>query len=183
MKLPTQVFVSSTKPEPHLITPITNEKFWKPLGGLWTSTLNDEGGAWVEWLHDQGYTLDMPRWGGDLWLLEPIDANICVIADHNDLRALHKRFPAELNEKLSILRSFRFMVDWEAVAREYDALHCPNPRAMRFLSYGSLESDDWEDSMSLSMFFDVMDAESTCWFRWCFEGEPAIHKLEPALGT
>lgn len=167
MKLPTQVFVSHTKPEPHLLEPTLNgeEFFWKPRGGLWTSTLDEEGGDWVRWLCGENYSLADERWGGQLWLLQPADVNVYVVRTPDDLKALHARFPLPMPEKLSSLRSFRHMVDWEAVAHVYDAVHIPNPWPYRF---GMDET---------SMFFYILDAECTCWFRWCFEGEPLPHEL------
>ena len=59
------------------------------------------------------------------------------------------------------------LVDWAHLAREYDAVHVPNPWAHRF-----------SDDMAASMFFYTMDAECTFWFRWRFEGEPKL--LDPA---
>lgn len=169
MKLGTQVFVSHTKPEAHLIEPVKNELFWKPRGGgLWTSTLDEAGGDWVRWLTGEGYTLDMDHWGGALWLLEPAEANVYVVHDPQSLRALHARFPQEIPWKgegpgRELIDLF---CDWEAIAREYDAVHVPDPWAHR-----------WSADMAASMFFSICDAESTCWFRWCFEGEPQLLDL------
>ena len=174
IKLPTQVFVSHSKPEASKITPLLNERFWKPLGGLWTSTFGDDGGEWVRWLDGQNYTLDDPRWGGDLWLLEPKEANLAVVAHPSDLRELCASYPhPELDHFNSLserFKSFEF-VDWERLSQDYDGLHVPNPWPWRF-GYG----DDFD--YAASMFFYTMDAECTCWARWCFEGEPRIASLE-----
>lgn len=167
MKLPTQISVLSTKPEPEKITDVADDLFWKPRGGLWTSTLDDDRGDWVRWMEDQGYTLETPRWGGDLWLLEPVDANVLVLATPDDYNKLGKRFPHPRGSELSsLLRSFDPAIYWPDVAKKYDAVHIPDPRPYRLL----LE----EEYYSASMFFNVVDAESTCWFKWCFEGEPKL---------
>lgn len=165
-KLHTQVFVSHSKPEASKITPILNERTWKPQGGMWTSTLDDEGGDWVKWLTGENYSLDDERWGGKLWLLEPTEANLAVIADPVDLRELSASYPSpeiERYKRLDVsLRMFNLLVDWEAVARDYDGLHVPNPWPWRFGGGSEFE-------MEASMFFYVMDAECTCWSRWCFD--------------
>lgn len=160
MKLQPQSFVSRTPPEAARITPVTNEKFWKPVGGLWTSTLDEFGGQWVRWLTER-YSLGDPRWGGKLWLLKPVEANIVVISNPTDLRELAAKYPQKLTVKEQRIRSFALLLDWEAIAQDYDGLHVPNPWPWRF-------GDDYE----AGMFFYGMDAECTCWFRWCFEGEP-----------
>lgn len=167
MKLQTQVCVLSSKPEAAKIGAIADDLFWKPRGGLWTSTLDDDRGDWVRWLEGEGYTLDTPRWGGDLWLLEPADANILVIAGPDDYNRIGREFPHPEAEKFdSLLRSFDPSIDWQRVAREYDAVHIPNPRPYRMLYE--------EEHYAAGMFFNVTDAESTCWFNWCFEEEPRL---------
>ncbi len=130
MRLRTQVFVGD-KPEAEKITPVIAECFWKPRGGLWTSSLNDEGGQWVEWLKGEGYSLKDERWGGGLWLLEPDEAKVCVIEDPADLWKLHKRYPFRAPE-IAGLQSMRILVDWVALSRDYDCVHVPNPWAHRW---------------------------------------------------
>jgi hypothetical protein len=167
MKLADQVFVSHEKPVARKINAPTNEKFWKPNGGLWTSTLTESGGQWVEWLENENYPLDDPRWGGKLWRLRPTDANIAVIAAPPDLRELAASYPLALDAELRKIKSFEHLIDWEAFALDYDAMHVPNPWPWRFTL------DDYDTSM----FFYTMDAECTCWFRWCFEGRPEVVDL------
>ena len=170
IKLAPQVFVSHTKPTPDSVNEVARDLFWKPRGGLWTSTLDDEGGDWVRWLKDQDYPLDDPRWGGKLWRLEPAEAHVCVIATPNDYNDLCDRFPYPDNPLLGKgVKSMEKIIDWQSVALNYDALHVPTPRRYRF---GSLDIEDYERYYAAGLFFDTCDAESTCWFRWCFEGEP-----------
>jgi hypothetical protein len=175
VKLAPQVFVSHTRPEPENIGPVALDLFWKPRGGMWTSTLDDEGGDWIRWLNDQDYSLEDPRWGGKLWLLHPTDVNVCVVATPEDYNALADRFPYPDNPlRNQGLKSMEKIVHWQALAEEYDALHVPTPRTYRFaLSYGT----NFEEYYAAGLFFDTCDAESTCWFRWCFEGEPV--ELDP----
>ena len=160
MKLAPQVFVSHSKPEPDKIDQITERRFWKPTGGLWTSTLDEAGGQWLRWLIGEGYELENEKWGGRLWLLQPRDANIFTIWSPKELHELYKQFPAEQIPR-GALGDLRF-IDWPAVAENYDGVYTPNPWTWRF---GHEDHD-------AAMFFYSLDAECTCWFNWCFEGEP-----------
>lgn len=176
MRLPTQVFVSTEKPEAQKLNPISKDLFWKPRGGMWTSTLDDDRGQWVEWLEGQDYSLEDPKWGGDLWLLEPRDANVLVIATPDDYNQLAERFPYPDNPFAGRdLKMMDRLVDWVSVSENYDAMHVPDPRANRFSLFGNM--DDYDKYYSAGLFFDTCDAESTCWFRWCFEGDPKIMQL------
>ena len=151
MKLATQVFVSHTKPEAGKISKINDRHFWKPTGGLWTSTLNEEGGQWLRWLHRQGYKLDDPRWGGKVWLLEPKEANLFVVWSPKEYRELTERFPYEMEDRESVASMGPF-VDWEKLLEFYDGIYVPNPWTWRF----------GHDDLGAGMFFYGMDAECTC---------------------
>lgn len=170
-KLEAQVMVAPSAPEPGKLHPVTDRMHFKPVGGMWTSTLDDQGGQWLRWLTGEGYTLDMPRWGGKLWRLDPADANLFVCANPDDLRELASRFRhPEAKDDLVFLRR---MIDWKAVSEEYDGVHFPDPWSHRWAT-----GDDYE----AGMIFYTLDAESTCWFRWCFEGEPVELDPQPFLG-
>lgn len=180
-KLKPQVFVSESVPEPEALDPIKNDYFWKPRsGGLWTSTLNDEGGGWLRWLHGEGYSLDQERWGGKLWQLEPAEANLYVAWSPKEFRELVRRYPhpemEDFNTRIRAVsvsgfgEDFYLWVDWEEMSKDYDGLHVPTPYSWRF-----------HDDHAASMFFYSMDAECTCWFRWCFEGRPVELDPEPFL--
>lgn len=182
MKLASQVFVSHSKPKESELVPTQGQAqyggFHKPAGGLWTSTLNDEGGEWLRWLTGEGYHLEDERWGGKLWQLEPREANLFVVWGPKELSELCERYPHPLREKAldevgqgsMAWDSMLWLVDWGTMAEDYEAVHIPNPWTWRFGLSGS--------EMGASMFFYSMDAECTCWFRWCFEGEPV--ELDPA---
>jgi len=177
-QLEPQVFVGRAAPTADAIKPVTNEKFWKPVGGLWTSTLNHEGGEWLRWLLSEIFTRyatvedlqGSERWGGRMWKLTPREANVAIVHEPADLRMLHERYPQQLTEAEKQIRSFALLIDWEALSRDYDGMHIPNPWPWRF-------GGDYE----ASMFFYGMDAECTCWFRWCFEGEPEEIDATPFL--
>lgn len=167
MKLAPQVFVSHSKPVPEKIDAVVNRRFWKPDGGLWTSTLDEEGGQWLRWLHGEGYSLDGERWGGKLWLLEPKEANLFTVWTPREFRELTDAFPYDLANHDSI-ESLGPFVDWAAMTESYDGVYVPNPWPWRF----------GHEDMGAGMFFYGLDAECTCWFRWRFEGEP--QELDPA---
>lgn len=174
MLLPTQMCVTHNKPAPDKINPVLKDLFWKPRGGLWTSTLDGHTSDWMRWLKDQNYSLDDPRWGGDLWLLEPRDANVIVIAGPQDYNDLHARFPYPDNPLEGRgVKSMEKLIDWVAVSEQYDAIHVPNPHPYRMLSI-EMAKEEIEEYYTAELFFNTCDAESTCWFRWCFEGEPRI---------
>ncbi|HSE44882.1 MAG TPA: hypothetical protein VLA89_06095 [Gemmatimonadales bacterium] len=176
IQLASQVFVSHTYPEAEKLQPVQSEHFWKPrAGGLWTSTLNDEGGEWVRWLIGEGYSLEEEGWGGKLWRLEPAEANLLVIWSPAELRNLVEVYPhpelEEFNARYQAAGLEGYLwVNWEEMAKDYDGFHIPNPWPWRFC-----------DDIPASMFFYSMDAECTCWFKWCFEGDPVELDPEPFL--
>ena len=161
MKLAPQVFVSHSKPEAEKIDEVIDRRFWKPTGGLWTSTLDEGGGQWLRWLHSQSYGLDSERWGGKVWRLQPEEANLFTVWSPKEYGYLTEHFPTEpiTHGSLAPLEPF---VDWPAVSRAYDGIYVPNPWTWRF----------GHDNIGAGMFFYGMDAECTCWFNWCFEGAP-----------
>lgn len=146
-----------------------DQSHYKPMGGLWTSTLNEEGSEWLRWLTNEGYDLSMKRWGGKCWRLQPTFARVYVVWSPKQLHDLAELYPHPRQNEADFARiaSFRSRVAWDVMAKEWDAVHVPNPWPWRF-GY---------DDLGASMFFYSMDAESTCWFRWCFEGEP--EELDP----
>lgn len=169
MKLAPQVFVSHSKPEPEKIHQITERRIWKPTGGLWTSTLDEGGGQWLRWLIGEGYNLDDERWGGKLWLLQPAPANLFTIWSPKELHELERQFPLEAHPASAF--GLELFVDWPAVSVRYDGIYVPNPWTWRF----------GHEDIAAGMFFYSLDAECTCWFNWCFEGEPVEVAAWPYL--
>ena len=172
LTLDPQALVCDTFPEEAKLEPIKNDRFWKPrFGGLWTSTLHDEGGDWLRWLIGENYSLEDEKWGGKLWKLTAREANLYTVWGPGELHALVERFPHpeldSFNESLIAAGLDGYLwPDWERVAEHYDGFWVPNPWPWRFgiRDHGA------------SMFFYSMDAECTCWFRWCFD---EVEELDP----
>lgn len=143
MKLGPQLF-GGTKPDKQKMHAIGNWTHWKPYGGLWTSSYHEGSSGWVEWA--QGENFKSYR---HAWLLRPVEARIFELDGRNAL--------TELIQRYSLRDSFMRepMVDWQALARDYDALWLPDTHLRM-------------ESMLVYSF----DCESTIWFRWCFQGKP-----------
>jgi hypothetical protein len=157
VKVPHQVFVSHSLPCASRMHPVRNQKdFPKPSGGLWTSTADRGGGEWIRWLLAEGYSLSARTLGGKIWLLRPVPARVAIIGGPREFLELANRYPA--GPHLGV-------IDWEALAEEWDAVWTPNPSRWRYASGCS------------GRFFDSLDVECTIWFRWCFEGPPK--ELDP----
>jgi len=150
----TQAFVADREPrESRFDRPEnTGELANKPAGGLWTSTLRDDGtSAWVEWCRAE-------RWGltdeSRLFTLEPdADVSVLVVDSETDLHALLDRFGRDDPGFLPKQQFAR--IDFERIATAYDAVHLTDAgqRATRFSRPGLY---GW-------------DCESTLWTRWCFD--------------
>jgi len=164
MKLPTQLWLSEEDavPAPTRLKDAVNASstFWKPTGGIWTSTYGGGCSEWWEWCKGEGF--------GDYrsaWLLEPMEARILVIRNPEDLAAAHLLYPRKSPDELGNIRSYRDLLDYEKIKYDYDAMWVPNPHPHR------LTID--------SLFFNVMDVESTVWFRWCFSNIEKIDLESP----
>ena len=173
--LPPQLTILHDKPEAEKIVVPAGEdqNHYKPMGGLWTSTLNDQGGEWLRWLTGEGYSLEMDRWGGTCWELTPRYARVYVVWSPKQLHDLAELYPHRRQADADALKiaSFRTRIAWDRMTEDWDAVHIPNPWPWRF-GY---------DDLGASMFFYSMDAESTCWFRWCFEEDVVELDPEPFL--
>lgn len=146
--LKTQLFLSVATPMPELFLPITNAQFVKPRGGLWTSTYDGLTSAWVEWCVAEQYgSFDTTRW----FLLTPAPAmRVLTVDSVADMTALYEQYVDR-----SIGLPFLNAIDFEAMARDYDAMHVT-------------ERGQHATHLSLPRNLYGWDCESTCWFRWCF---------------
>jgi hypothetical protein len=84
----------------------------------------------------------------NVWLLNPDPAaRIAHIDTYSDLAALVAAYPGPGVDT-------RFP-DWEAVSRDYDAVHLT-------------DAGQWATRLSHPHDLYGWDCESTLWFRWCF---------------
>jgi hypothetical protein len=130
---------------------ITNHP--KPDGGFWTSTeLSPGRSQWTEWLEAEARRKPETAWG-----LEPDpNARIFHVRSREDEQFLRSKYPAVAEDEIGkILRSFGSnVIDWERVAKDYDAVN-----------YQPFAGIDDSGEMSA---FSMWDVESTLWMRWSF---------------
>ena len=100
----------------------------------------------------------------EYWLLRPrADVRVAAVYGPDELRDLLARYPRRdlAPDVLDQFRSFRSFLDFERLSRHVDGLWIPSPWAHRF-----------DAQLDLGIWFSTIDAESTLWFRWAFEGDP-----------
>jgi hypothetical protein len=170
----TQLHFNVEAPCPEKMEPV-GQGMRQPTGGLWTFS-HDEGTAsfihWATTYDNMGFVARTnPRWyrmiGKTLscWLLHPsADARIAVIDKPSDLIVLGNKYGWDVScwerpvlgmtEYTGEVHSLNF----PALARDYDAVHLTEHGC------DSLETRD-AGRYRLSNWH----AESTCWFRWCFD--------------
>lgn len=149
------------RPDADLMRPIKNNQFWKPSGGLWTSTYDPILGS--EWI-SVAEEVNKATGKESFYVLYPSpDAKIYVINCYNDYHRLVEKYPSCPPEALSdILRRALTMPDFERIAEDYDAIHLTafGERSTRHpYLYGITET----------YRFLGWDCESTVWFRWKFD--------------
>jgi len=126
--------------------PVTNDRFHKPQGGLWTSTANDETvSGWYEWGKNEG----MIAPNAVTWTLIPEpNALLVEIDSYGDLTALVAQYGGSGSYG-------QLVIDFEAMARDgYDGMHLT-------------DRGQWATRMSKPNLYG-WDCESTVWFRWAF---------------
>lgn len=151
--LGTQAFIDDTPPRRARFDPPTNRDQMphKPDGGLWTSTLQEDGScAWLDWCQAE-------RWGltaeSKLYALEPEpDISVFEIDRDDDLqRALAEWRRGDVSPVVA--RMFA-PLDFEAMATEYDAIH--------LTEWGQVHTRHSHPSLY------GWDTECTLWLRWSF---------------
>jgi hypothetical protein len=157
---------SGAQPVEAKFQPPRNQPFFvKPTGGLWTSTYSEEDGSdWVRWCLAEGYAGPVFR----CWLLQPNpSARVFEIDSYADLGRGLDRYG--LSQELGLSMK---ILDFEAMARDYDAIHLTHAgrRATHLSAPHNLYG--W-------------DCETTLWLHWSFAGEPLDlgHRQWPAEGA
>ena len=162
-ELEVQGFLSEDEPTPEKFDPPTNAGglMNKPEGGLWTSTLRDDGTcAWLEWCRAESWGLTDET---KLYALEPAsDIAVLEIDSFDDLQELlyqwrRKNIPPAL-ERFAPL-------DFEAMAHGIDAIHLTK-RGERKTRYSTPGLYGW-------------DCECTLWLQWAFNSVECLGTIEP----
>lgn len=149
-----QMFIGPERPTPEAFDAVSNppEKAIasKPDGGLWTSTVRDDGGsAWLDWCHANDWFGPDDR----IWILEPENpVDLLVIDDARDLYSALAEY--ERDDVPEFVGRVFSPFDWDALADDFDGFRVSERGqiATRFSTPGLY---GW-------------DAESTVWFRWAF---------------
>lgn len=154
MSMDTQLWVHTTEPDRDEFEEPSNSDMFlsKPEGGLWTSTLRDDGlCAWIQWLDTGSWN---PPDETRVFALEPDpDADVVEIASVDDLERLNDQFSR--SSAPGSCRQHPFApLDFEEIAEEYDAIHLT-------------ERGQLETRLSWPGLYG-WDCESTCWLSWRF---------------
>lgn len=111
------VHYGSSKFNPNKFTPIKNDSWNKPIGGLWTSPQDTKYG-WKQWNESSGYkTCDE---NNSFTILLKKDAKIFVIDSYEDL----KNAPLRETVYNKVLRNtfYSKILDFQEIAENYDAI-------------------------------------------------------------
>lgn len=126
----------------------------KPRGGLWTSTLTDDGrSGWLDWVERESFHTG----DEEIWHLEPeSDTEILIIEDQPHLEAILERYERpDLSGTLSTQARTFAPLDFEAIGENYDAIRLT-------------EQGQWNTRMSRPGLYG-WDCETVLWLRWAFD--------------
>lgn len=161
-----QLFISDNQPCSSQIIEARNRNgFCKPIGGLWTSTWDQDeySSRWVDWCLDAEYGDPLnKRW----FIVKPRQGlKLLIIDSLADLIKLIEKYPCKNNP----LQHCKPVLDFEILAKEYDAIHLTESGQIQTHLPSSLIDMKMVDLYG-------WDCESTLWFRWCFD---EVKEIEP----
>jgi len=150
-----QLFINDHPFSPDKFDPPKNEAFYKPKGGLWTSTYSEGTSDWVRWCSGEHFKCGV--YVGSV-LKVAKEARIYDIRSVADYTRLTEAYPfspygfGHIERKIEeVLHGpslmFKF-IDWELISEKWDGVHLVNP-GLRW------------DVMPLSAW----DVESTVWLH------------------
>jgi hypothetical protein len=177
-----QLHFNVERPTPEKVLPIENGA-WQPSGGLWTLTPDFDSESFAFWAalfaNMDRLSHVNPRWHRMIgrrvcgWMLHPEEsARVAVIDGPGDLLALGEKYgwqegywqhPRAMSAPVHVCT-----LNFSAVAEDVDAIRVTDSALFR------LEAK--EAGKHRLAFWH---AESTCWFRWCFE---RVEEVGPASG-
>jgi hypothetical protein len=143
------------QPIPSGIEPVENRPGCsKPFKGFWTSTLDLKYGSdWIQWMHGENwYTTAVT----ELWMLtvKP-DGKIFTVNGIDDMELMFRTYP---------LHTYGIdSVNFEKMATHYDGVHLTHEGNRATHHTFPHNCNAW-------------DAESTLWFRWCFDSTVKMDK-------
>lgn len=158
------LFTGPAKPLPELFQPVINREHpWtKPKsGGLWTAPPHPTNGShWIDWCVAESFGSSPFR----LWELIPRKVvKVFVVDTYADLELLHDRYG------IGSKRDYGSGFDFEAIGREWDALHLT-------------DEGQWATRLSHPLSLYGWDCESTLWFRWMFTQVNDLGEFTPPEG-
>jgi hypothetical protein len=124
----------------------------KPDGGLWTSTVTDDGrSGWLDTLERLGL------YSGDenVWFLEPEDdLEVLLIEDEPHLNAILENYRRDDSPIVSAQSRTFAPLDFEAIAENYAAIRLT-------------EEGQWNTRMTRPGLYG-WDSETVLWLQWSF---------------
>lgn len=170
LRLPDQLWIDSNEsgpPSASLVGPPATDYRGRPAGGIWTSTLTDEGSS--AWRDEMLTVLDglVPVVRRRAWALRPTPARVWEI----ETRA------AELD--LVTYAPGRVADIWPKIAKRFDAVHM-TAEAARCAFHRIPRPDEPEHENRMVVLhvlteagngcpLDMWETESTVWFGWHFD--------------
>jgi hypothetical protein len=171
-----QLHFNAEPPAPEKIEPV-GQAAWQPRGGLWTFTPDEGAASFAFWtglfanIHQ--FAGEKPRWskmrGKEVrgWLLYPSpSARVAVIDNLDDLLQLGNGYGWDESRWVTghdllgqpQLSAPVYSLNFPAIAKDFDAVRVTDAGVERLetVKAGKYRLAFWH-------------AESTCWFRWCFE--------------
>jgi hypothetical protein len=154
----TQMWIGEQSPLESKFERIRNsdELIHKPTGGLWTSTVRDDGTSdWLDWCEIE----DFYHEDQNVWWLEPrAEIDLVRIDRHVELEAVISAFDRRVNDDAGpVVKTTETFapIDYEAMSGAYDGLH--------------LTEDGQRNTRMTTPGLYGWDAETVLWFEWCFE--------------
>lgn len=171
-ELGTQLMVSERRPElSRFILASFSEDFGymnKPLGGLWTSSLDNGISDWIRWCRVESFgAVDDKAW----WHLTPDpEAQVLRIDASEDFHLVMETYGRVLSWSF---HHHRQAIDFDAVLRDgYDGVNLTDRGAMECRFGGSFTGMD----------LNAWDCESTVWLRWAFTSVMPASESERRCG-
>ena len=140
------IYNGEDRPSKACFDPITNTKYSKPNGGLWTSPLNKSNGksAWQSWCEREDFH---PERYQTQWHIVPDKDAKTLIADEN----LENLKPYLIDDKQTCPR-----IDYEKLSQDYDVVRFPQDVVFKY-NMGILNAYDIDSTIFLTPKFTAMN--------------------------